>query len=219
MFYFLVLIGSIAVAAGVFLVGLSLPILESPLGAALLVAASVAMTGGTVLFGLAAALRELRGVAQALRALKVRTPGKSRPRPEATAPELRPAPAAAPPEFLQARPNLLEAQPKTFETMWPASRSPHDAGQDKRDRQHGVPAEPPTRTAPVAAVAPAEVPEPELHTILKTGVIEDMAYTLYRDGSITAKMADSTMRFGSLDELRQYLNRRNLTRADSSGTP
>ena len=219
MFYFLVLIGSIAVAAGVFLVGLSLPILESPLGAALLVAASVAMTGGTVLFGLAAALRELRGVAQALRALKVRTPGKSRPRPEA-------GPRR---NCVRHRPQHRLSFCSHVPIYWKRSRKPSkqcgrqaavaDGGQDKRDRQHGVPAEPPTRTAPVAAVVPAEVPEPELHTILKTGVIEDMAYTLYSDGSITAKMADSTMRFGSLDELRQYLNRRNLTRAGLSGTP
>jgi hypothetical protein len=216
MFYFLVLIGLIAIAVGIALVGFSLPISESPLGAALLVAASVAMTGGIVLIGLAAALRELRGVAQVLRALKVRTPSASRPRPKATAPELRPAPPAAPPEVLQSSPNLLEAQTKTFETMWPASRGRHDGGQDEPDRQHGVTAEPPARTAPVV---PADVPEPELHTILKTGVIEDMAYTLYSDGTITAKMSDSTMRFGSIDELRQYLNRRNPTRAGLSGTP
>jgi hypothetical protein len=98
-----------------------------------------------------------------------------------------------------------------FETMWPASRRHPDGGQETRDKQRDVP-DPPARTAPVAPVVPTVVPEPEpepeLPAILKTGVIEEMAYTLYSDGSITAKMVDSTVRFASIDELRQYLDRR-----------
>jgi hypothetical protein len=41
--------------------------------------------------------------------------------------------------------------------------------------------------------------------ILKSGVISGMAYTLYADGSIEAKLRVGTVRFGSIDELRAYL--------------
>ena len=42
-------------------------------------------------------------------------------------------------------------------------------------------------------------------TILKSGVIDGMAYTLYTDGSIEAELPQGTLRFGSLEELRDYL--------------
>ncbi len=42
-------------------------------------------------------------------------------------------------------------------------------------------------------------------SILKSGVIDGMAYTLYSDGSIEAEMPQGTMRFASIDELRDYL--------------
>ena len=41
--------------------------------------------------------------------------------------------------------------------------------------------------------------------ILKSGVIDGMAYTLYTDGSIEAELPQGTMRFGSIDELRTHL--------------
>jgi hypothetical protein len=41
--------------------------------------------------------------------------------------------------------------------------------------------------------------------ILKSGVIDGMAYTLYTDGSIEAELPQGTMRFGSIDELRSHL--------------
>jgi hypothetical protein len=51
-----------------------------------------------------------------------------------------------------------------------------------------------------SAEAPADAP-----AILKSGVIEGMAYTLYADGSIEAELPQGTMRFGSIPELRSYL--------------
>jgi hypothetical protein len=42
-------------------------------------------------------------------------------------------------------------------------------------------------------------------SILKSGVIDGMAYTLYTDGAIEAHLAQGTMRFGSIDELREHL--------------
>jgi hypothetical protein len=41
--------------------------------------------------------------------------------------------------------------------------------------------------------------------IFKSGVIDGMAYTLYTDGSIEAELAQGTVKFSSIDELRAYL--------------
>jgi hypothetical protein len=43
--------------------------------------------------------------------------------------------------------------------------------------------------------------------ILKSGVIDGMAYTLYTDGSIEAELPQGTMRFRSIDELRTHLEK------------
>ena len=51
----------------------------------------------------------------------------------------------------------------------------------------------------------APVSEPRPIAILKSGVIDGMAYTLYTDGSIEAELPQGTMRFASIDELRAHL--------------
>jgi hypothetical protein len=45
-------------------------------------------------------------------------------------------------------------------------------------------------------------------TVLKSGVVDGMAYSLYSDGSIEAQLPEGTMRFGSIDELRVHLDQR-----------
>jgi len=42
-------------------------------------------------------------------------------------------------------------------------------------------------------------------SILKSGVIDGMAYTIYSDGSIEAELPQGTMRFTTFEELRVYL--------------
>ncbi len=44
-------------------------------------------------------------------------------------------------------------------------------------------------------------------TILKSGVVDGMAYTLYADGSIEAELAHGVVRFGSIEELRNHLEK------------
>lgn len=62
------------------------------------------------------------------------------------------------------------------------------------------PAEPPAaEAAEVAAAAPAPV------SVLKSGVVEGMAYTLYSDGSIEAQLPQGTVRFGSISALRDHI--------------
>ena len=45
-------------------------------------------------------------------------------------------------------------------------------------------------------------------TILKSGIVDGMAYSLYSDGSIEAQMPEGMMRFASIDELRSHLDQR-----------
>ena len=45
-------------------------------------------------------------------------------------------------------------------------------------------------------------------TVLKSGVVDGMAYSLYSDGSIEAQMPEGMMRFASIDELREHLDQR-----------
>jgi hypothetical protein len=50
-------------------------------------------------------------------------------------------------------------------------------------------------------------PEPPKATVVKSGVVDGMAYSLYSDGSIEAQMPEGMMRFASIDELRAHLDR------------
>jgi hypothetical protein len=47
--------------------------------------------------------------------------------------------------------------------------------------------------------------QPQGNAILKSGVVDGMAYTLYRDGSIEAKLPHGTVKFGSIAELRAHI--------------
>ena len=61
--------------------------------------------------------------------------------------------------------------------------------------------------APPAA-EPVAAPEEPRVTVLKSGVVDGMAYSLYSDGSIEAQMPEGMMRFASIDELRSHLDQR-----------
>jgi hypothetical protein len=56
------------------------------------------------------------------------------------------------------------------------------------------------REAPVPAPPPAPV------SVLKSGVVDGMAYTLYSDGSIVAQLPEGTLRFASITELRNHID-------------
>jgi hypothetical protein len=114
-------------------------------------------------------------------------------------------PAAAPPP-------APKVAPATFEDAWPQSdRARSDAL--RRARTPSTFAEP-NVAAPAPAPEPARpVPtarseEPAPVTVLKSGVVDGMAYSLYSDGSIEAQMPEGMMRFASIDELRSHLDQR-----------
>jgi hypothetical protein len=98
-----------------------------------------------------------------------------------------------------------EPAPVTFEDAWPQSeRVRSDAL--RRTRTPSTFAEPSAAPAPERPVIRSEEPPPV--TVLKSGVVDGMAYSLYSDGSIEAQMPEGMMRFASIDELRSHLDQR-----------
>jgi len=97
-----------------------------------------------------------------------------------------------------------------FDTLWPKISRP-------------VPASPVATPSIPETIAPVEEPEqrsepaPEVPapvstlatieevTVLKSGVVDGMAYTLFSDGSIEAQLPQGTLRFGSIAELRNHI--------------
>lgn len=63
------------------------------------------------------------------------------------------------------------------------------------------------------ARSPSTFPDPKADalpdvTVLKSGVVDGMAYSLYSDGSIEAQMPEGLMRFESIEALRAHLDQR-----------
>jgi hypothetical protein len=126
---------------------------------------------------------------------------------EPSAPDLPPPVSAAPPVA-----ESSEAPPASFDDAWP-----------KSERSRAVDSPPPRRggrtpstftEANGGAAAPDRYPpaareeDPPPVTVLKSGVVDGMAYSLYSDGSIEAQMPEGMMRFASIDELRAHLDQR-----------
>ncbi len=100
-----------------------------------------------------------------------------------------------------------EVPPPSFEDAWPkAERSRAEAGSKRRGRAPSTFNEGGTGSDRYAAAARNGDRPPV--TILKSGVVDGMAYSLYSDGSIEAQMPEGMMRFGSIEELRAHLEQR-----------
>jgi hypothetical protein len=111
-----------------------------------------------------------------------------------------PGPTAGPPVA-----EIEEVPPATFDDAWPKSersRSPDPLSQRRTGRT------PPTFSETPAPRQPPAVEEQPPVTVLKSGVVDGMAYSLYSDGSIEAQMPEGMMRFASIDELRAHLDQR-----------
>ena len=114
-------------------------------------------------------------------------------------------------DFLfRSKPTRPASQRENFDAVWPT-----DARAAKRTESEPATAvEADQRQADQAASVQDRRPEPApldeprgAATILKSGVVDGMAYTLYTDGSIEAKLPDGTVRFGSIAELRAHIER------------
>ena len=139
------------------------------------------------------------------------------------------APARIEPRLeVQARPASRPERAKNFEAFWPKKQRPGREAQapaapQPTVQQPAAPAlpveplltpepvqfqfrEPAPELRPVAPAPMAPAPEaPSTITILKSGVVDGMAYTLYSDGSIEAQLPQGTLRFGSITELRNHI--------------
>jgi hypothetical protein len=123
---------------------------------------------------------------------------KERERAEARAAEPAAADLRSPPAAFEAD----EVPPATFDDAWPQSERPRAV--DEPPRRGGR--APSTFAEPPAAAQYENQPSPV--TVLKSGVVDGMAYSLYSDGSIEAQMPEGMMRFASIDELRSHLDQR-----------
>lgn len=97
------------------------------------------------------------------------------------APQLDAPPSAAP---------APQPSQPDFDSIWPSAA----------DHPTAAPVPPPAPPRPTAPPTPV--------SILKSGTVEGMAYTLYSDGSIEADMASGKVRFASIEALRAHLEER-----------
>jgi hypothetical protein len=140
-------------------------------------------------------------------------------RPRMNAPPLftppAPEPPQQPPPQRQAPPQR-EAPPQRniFDMVWPSERNRSSDGSAVERQAESMepvrsfeprPAPPAPSLPPIGAAGPQQAEQRP--AILKSGVIDEMAYTLFTDGSIEANMPDGTMRFTSIEELRQHLEK------------
>jgi hypothetical protein len=106
-----------------------------------------------------------------------------------------------------ARAPKQEARPEPRSDARPEPKA--DVQEPKRDFRAEPEPRPELRFEPPMPREPMTPPPAEQRpiAILKSGVIDGMAYTLYTDGSIEAELPQGTMRFGSIDELRTHLEK------------
>jgi len=110
----------------------------------------------------------------------------------------------------------LEAEPRaSFDSAWPASSRGGDPFGRRGRAAEAVPSPAPEAEPPAIepAAEPPPPPPPAMEakpdvTVIKSGVVDGMAYSLYSDGSIEAQMPEGMLRFASLDELRMHLEQR-----------
>jgi len=109
-----------------------------------------------------------------------------------------PVPAAPEPEPVEPQ---APADPRiSFEAAWPQAERARPGQPLRSDAAPQPPAAPRVRPDPKPVAS--EV------TVLKSGVVDGMAYSLYSDGSIEAQMPEGMVRFASIEELRAHLDQR-----------
>jgi hypothetical protein len=115
--------------------------------------------------------------------------------PDLLSPDLRPRALTVPPVETD------EPQPASFEDTWPKAERAKEISPQWRS----------SRMSPTLAEGNGGPARPEDRPeviVLKSGVVDGMAYSLYSDGSIEAQMPEGMMRFASIDELRAHLDQR-----------
>jgi hypothetical protein len=106
-------------------------------------------------------------------------------------------------------PQENEPAPAAFDDAWPSTgRAKADEVPPQR-RSGRVPSTFAENTGPADRQPSAGGAEDRpAVTVIKSGVVDGMAYSLFSDGSIEAQMPEGLMRFASLDELTAHIERR-----------
>lgn len=229
----LFLAGLVAVLAGS--AALALGLNEFRMGAAstLLIPGAAGAVGGFILLGLGSIVARLRRIAEALesgpvpRNLPVTepqaakstssdtpTPEASRVEPPTAAPAVavEPAPTPAAPEPQKDAAPEVKSLASALDIVQSPPEWPRVEAVDRlaADTQNAPP--PP----PVAAAAEPEAASRQdqdlkpatAAAVIKSGVIEGMAYSVYSDGAIEAELPQGVMRFASIAEWRGYMRDR-----------
>jgi hypothetical protein len=132
-------------------------------------------------------------------------------------PVARPGEAASPDGGLPPPVPAAEPVPSGFDDAWPRGermRSPEPPALRRAPRalfgsaENGAGAHGVERAAPAACSDEAAQAGAPAVTVVKSGAVDGMAYSLYSDGSIEAQMPEGMMRFASIDELRTHLDQR-----------
>lgn len=96
-----------------------------------------------------------------------------------------------------------------FDSAWPQPSRPRPESSAVRNGRVTQPTAENDAPEPVRErFQPPRRAEASSVTIVKSGVVDSMAYSLYSDGSIEAQMPEGMVRFASIDELRAHLDDR-----------
>lgn len=104
-------------------------------------------------------------------------------------------------------PNTEISPPPSFDDAWPQSERSRAESRRTPLADPSADAHPPGADQGSAIFGSRAQNSPDV-TVLKSGVVDGMAYSLYSDGSIEAQMPEGMMRFASIDQLRAHLEQR-----------
>jgi hypothetical protein len=221
-------VGAIAAGAPSWALGLGL-------GSSLIQSGSIGLVGGFLLVGIGFVLRALQDLSRRID-LIASGPVGSRPAAPAPAgrptakreplPPRREPPAVSQYDDLDDQVFAEEADEGVFEERprgrsWPPAtdtRPPAEARTNERPRAPAVEPRLNERPRAPARPQPPDVNRPQdagrmrasgdaSATVVRSGIIHGMAYTLYADGSIEAELPIGTVRFASIDELQDHVSR------------
>jgi len=109
-------------------------------------------------------------------------------------------------DFLfRSKPARPASQRANFDAVWPADTRPGTRAESGPSQAVDAAQRQAEDSAEDSRQQPADLAEPRAAAILKSGVVDGMAYTLYADGSIEAKLPQGTVKFGSIAELRAHI--------------
>lgn len=111
-------------------------------------------------------------------------------------------------------PTTERSKSPALDSMWPKGPRPVRGTEPKHTTEQAVDDTSAQNTVQNTAQSPMQnlasppataYDEPVPISVLRSGIVDGMAYTLYSDGSIEAQLPQGTLRFGSITELRQHL--------------